>query len=440
VFTSGPLDALKKTMHGSEFLGYDAIEAPGTVIGIIAQDALCDRLQEVGHAQPVTVVLDRTPFYGESGGQVGDTGRLTWPGGEFEVADTLREGGFMLHVGHLRRGTLDLGATVTAAVDPARRAALRRAHSATHLLHAALQHHLGSHAVQQGSKVDADLLRFDFSHTSSIDHETLAAIEAMVNTGVLAAAPVTAELLPLAEARHAGAMMLFGEKYPDVVRMVSIDGLSRELCGGTHVTSTGQIGVVRIVGEESVSAGTRRITAVTGARALERFRHAEQTLAEAAAALKVPVGELPHRLVAVVKELKDLKKAKPAAGGTALSADELLAAAETVAGTRVVVADAKGGDAGAMRQCIDLLRRKGSPIAVLLGSVEGDKVTLVAGISRELEEQGLSAGTWIKDPAAAVGGKGGGRPDLAQAGGKLVDQLPAALAAARQSIQRLLGA
>jgi alanyl-tRNA synthetase len=440
VFTSGPLDALKKTMHGSEFLGYDAIEAPGTVIGIIAQDALCDRLQEVGHAQPVTVVLDRTPFYGESGGQVGDTGRLTWPGGEFEVAETLREGGFMLHVGHLRRGTLDLGATVTAAVDPARRAALRRAHSATHLLHAALQHHLGSHAVQQGSKVDADLLRFDFSHTSSIDHETLAAIEAMVNTGVLAAAPVTAELLPLAEARHAGAMMLFGEKYPDVVRMVSIDGLSRELCGGTHVTSTGQIGVVRIVGEESVSAGTRRITAVTGARALERFRHAEQTLAEAAAALKVPVGELPHRLVAVVKELKDLKKAKPAAGGTALSADELLAAAETVAGTRVVVADAKGGDAGAMRQCIDLLRRKGSPIAVLLGSVEGDKVTLVAGISRELEEQGLSAGTWIKDPAAAVGGKGGGRPDLAQAGGKLVDQLPAALAAARQSIQRLLGA
>lgn len=440
VFTSGPLDALKKTMHGSEFLGYDAIEALGTVIGIIAQDALCDRLQEVGHAQPVTVVLDRTPFYGESGGQVGDMGRLTWPGGEFEVADTLREGGFMLHVGHLRRGTLDLGATVTAAVDPARRAALRRAHSATHLLHAALQHHLGSHAVQQGSKVDADLLRFDFSHTSSIDHETLAAIEAMVNTGVLAAAPVTAQLLPLAEARHAGAMMLFGEKYPDVVRMVSIEGLSRELCGGTHVTSTGQIGVVRIVGEESVSAGTRRITAVTGARALERFRHAEQTLAEAAAALKVPVGELPHRLAAVVKELKDLKKAKPAAGGTALSADELLAAAETVAGTRVVVADAKGGDAGAMRQCIDLLRRKGSPIAVLLGSVEGDKVTLVAGISRELEEQGLSAGTWIKDPAAAVGGKGGGRPDLAQAGGKLVDQLPAALAAARQSIQRLLGA
>jgi alanyl-tRNA synthetase len=439
VFTSGPLDALKKTMHGSEFLGYESIEAQGKVIGIIAQDSLCDRIQEVGHAQPVTVVLDRTPFYGESGGQVGDTGRLSWPGGEFEVTETLREGGFMLHIGHLRQGSLDLGATVTAAVDPDRRAALRRAHSATHLLHAALQHHLGSHAVQQGSKVDADLLRFDFSHTSSIDHDTLRAIEGMVNTGVFAAVPVSAQLLPLAEARHAGAMMLFGEKYPDVVRMVTMDGVSRELCGGTHVTSTGQIGLVRIVGEESVSAGTRRITAVTGSKALDRFRQAEQTLAEAASALKVPVSELPHRLAAVVKELRDLKKAKPAVAAAGLSADDLLAAASSVAGTRIVVADAKGSDAGAMRQCIDLLRRKGSPIAVLLGSVEGDKVTLVAGISRELEEKGLSAGNWIKDPATVVGGKGGGRPDLAQAGGKLVDQLPAALAAARQSIERLLG-
>jgi alanyl-tRNA synthetase len=440
VFTSGPLDALKKTMHGSEFVGYDATEAEGKVIGIIAQDSLCDRLVEVGHDQRVTVVLDRTPFYGESGGQVGDTGRLAWPGGEFEVLDTLREGGFMLHLGQLRKGTLDLGASVIAKVDPARRAALRRAHSATHLLHAALQHHLGSHAVQQGSKVDADLLRFDFSHASSIDADTLRAIETMVNAGVFAAVPVSSRLLPLAEARHAGAMMLFGEKYPDVVRMVTMDDVSRELCGGTHVSSTGQIGLVRIIGEESVSAGTRRITAVTGAKALDRFRQAEHTLAESASVLKVPVGELTHRLTTVVKELRDLKKAKPAVAAAGLSADDLLAAASSVAGTRIVVADAKGSDAGAMRQCIDLLRRKGSPIAVLLGSVEGDKVTLVAGISRELEEKGLSAGNWIKDPATVVGGKGGGRPDLAQAGGKLVDQLPAALAAARQSIERLLGA
>jgi alanyl-tRNA synthetase len=439
VFTSGPLDALKKSMHGSEFLGYDATTATGKVIGIIAQDALCDRLSEVGHAQPVTLVLDRTPFYGESGGQVGDVGRIEWPGGAFRVTDTLREGGFMLHVGHLERGSLALGADVTATVDGDRRAAVRRAHSATHLLHAALQQHLGSHAVQQGSKVDADLLRFDFSHTSAIDHDTLRAIEGMINAGVLAALPVSARLLPLAEARHAGAMMLFGEKYPDVVRMVTMEGVSRELCGGTHVSSTGQIGLVRIVGEESVSAGTRRITAVTGGRALDRFRQAEQTLAEAATVLKVPVAELPHRLATVVKELRDLKKAKPAAAAAGASPDELLAQALDVGGTRVVVAEAKGSDAGAMRQCIDLLRRKASPIAVLLASAEGDKVTLVAGISRELEARGLSAGEWIKEPATIVGGRGGGKPDLAQAGGKQADKLPAALDAARKSITSLLG-
>ena len=438
VFASGPLDALKKTMHGTEFVGYDATEAAAKVVGIIAQDTLCDSLVEVGHAAPVTVVLDQSPFYGESGGQVGDTGELTWPGGRFEVSDTQREGGFMLHVGHLRQGTLALGATVTAHVESARRAALRRAHSATHLLHAALQHFLGGHAVQQGSKVDADLLRFDFSHSSSIDAETLAAIERMVNDRVLEAVPVSARLLPLAEARHAGAMMLFGEKYPDVVRMVTMDGVSRELCGGTHVSSTGQIGLVRVVAEESVSAGTRRITAVTGGRALERLRQAERTLAEAAGVLKVPVADVPQRLATVVKELKELKKAKPAAAATGVTPETLLADAVEVGGSRVVVADMQGGDANAMRQAIDQLRRKASPIAVLLGSVEGDKVTLVAGISKELEARGLSAGNWIRDVATVVGGKGGGRPDLAQAGGKLVAKLPEALAMARQQIQTLL--
>jgi alanyl-tRNA synthetase len=440
VFTSGPLDALKKAMHGSEFVGYETLETDGKVVGIIAQDRLCETLREVGHESPVTLVLDRTSFYGESGGQVGDTGHIEWPGGRFEVTDTQREGGFMLHIGHLRQGALDLGQTVSAKVDGGRRAAIRRAHSATHLIHAALQHYLGPHAVQQGSKVDADLLRFDFSHTSAVGHETLRQIETMVNSHTLAAVPVAAQLLPLAEARHAGAMMLFGEKYPDVVRMVTMDGVSRELCGGTHVSSTGQIGMVKILGEESVSAGTRRVTAATGLRAMERLRHLEGVLAESAATLKVPVAEVPARLTAVLKELKDLKKSKGPTGGAGLSVEDLLASAGTVGGTRIVVADAQGSDAAAMRQCIDQLRRKASPIAVLLGSSEADKVTLVAGISRELEERGLSAGNWIKDSATIVGGKGGGRPDLAQAGGKLVDKLPEALTAARKSIEQLLKA
>jgi len=260
----------------------------------------------------------------------------------------------------------------------------------------------------------------------------------MVNERVLEAVPVSARLLPLAEARHAGAMMLFGEKYPDVVRMVTMDGVSRELCGGTHVASTGQIGLVRIVAEESVSAGTRRITAVTGARAVERLRQVERTLADTAATLKVPVAEVPQRLATLLRDLRELKKAKPTSAPAGVSPDDLLASAADLAGTRVVVADMRGSDAGAMRQCIDLLRRKGSPIAVLLGSVEGDKVTLVAGISKELEARGLSAGDWIREAAAIVGGKGGGRADMAQAGGKLVDKLPEALEAARRSIDARL--
>jgi alanyl-tRNA synthetase len=438
VFTSGPLDALKQTMHGSEFVGYDTTEADGTIVGIIAQNRLCETFREVGHATPATVILDRTPFYGESGGQVGDTGWLQTPTGRFQVIDTHREGGFVLHIGHLVSGALDLGQPAHASVDANRRAALRRAHSGTHLLHAALQHFLGSHAVQQGSKVDADMLRFDFSHGEAVGHETLEKIESMVNASVLAAVPVSAQLLPLAEARHAGAMMLFGEKYPDIVRMVTMDGISRELCGGTHVTSTGQIGLVRIVGEESVSAGTRRISAVTGLEALARLRRAEQTLAESAAALRVPAGELPQRLATIQKELKTLKKAKPAAA-TGGSPDQLLATAVAVGDTKVVVAEAPGSDAGAMRQCIDHLRRKASPIAVLLAASDDEgKVTLVAGISRELEARGLSAGTWIREPATIVGGKGGGRPDMAQAGGKLVDKLPAALDSARQTIEAML--
>ena len=448
VFTSGPLDALKKAMHGSEFVGYDVTETTAKPVGIIAQDRLCETLEEIDHEDPVIVVLDRTPFYGEAGGQVGDTGWLTAGEGatrlRFEVTDTLREGDFILHRGHLREGRLTLGETLTAQVDTQRREALRRAHSATHLVHAALQHFLGPHAVQQGSKVDTDMLRFDFSHGGSIGSDVLEQIEDMVNANVFAALPVSAQLLPLAEARHAGAMMLFGEKYPDVVRMVSMGSddrrVSRELCGGTHVSNTGQIGLVRIVGEESVSAGTRRVTAVTGFEGLRRVRRAEQTLAEAASSLKVPASDLPTRLAALTKELKELRKGKGGVAAAGVSPDELLAASVRVGDTRIVVALLGSGDAGAMRQCIDQLRRKGSPIAVLLGGHDAGKVTLVAGISRELEERGLSASEWINEAARLVGGKGGGRKDLAQAGGKDPNKLDAALQAAQDAMQKLLAA
>jgi len=446
VFASGPLDALKKAMHGSEFLGYESVKVSGKLIGIIAQNRLCESLTDsdaiptpMEHKpdQLITLILDKTCFYGESGGQVGDTGWIEGPNGKFEVFNTQREGDFFLHCGVLREGSIDLGQEVNAHVDECRRQAIRRAHTATHLVHAALQHFLGSHAVQQGSKVDADLLRFDFSHASPVGNETLQDIEAMVNEGTSEAVAVSANLLPLEEARHAGAMMLFGEKYPDVVRMVSIDGISKELCGGTHVDNTGEIGLVKIIHEESVSAGTRRVVAITGRRALERFQQAEATLTDLANTLKVPAPDLPSRLNSLTKELKALKR-QAATNKPDISIDELLNSAEEVDGVRIVIADTKGCDAAAMRQCIDQLRRKASPIAVLLGSTDNGKVTLVAGISREVESKGVSAGSWIREPASLVGGRGGGRPDLAQAGGKLSAKLPEALARAKQEIRNYL--
>ncbi len=258
VFTHSPIDSIAKTAEPTKFLGYESIEAEGRIIAIIAQDHLCETMDEIGHKDPVTVVLDQTPFYGESGGQVGDTGELTGDVFQFQVIDAQKEKGFILHRGHLKRGVLKVNATVKARVDAERRAGIRRAHSATHILHHALQKYLGSHAQQQGSKVDDDWLRFDFANASAIDRETLARIENEVNELVTHTEAVGWKYMPIADARKTGAMMLFGEKYPEIVRVVAMGEFSKELCGGTHVSNTGQVGLVRIIGEESVSAGTRR--------------------------------------------------------------------------------------------------------------------------------------------------------------------------------------
>ena len=408
---------------------------PAKIVGIIAQDHLCEVMQEIGHEEPVTVVLNQTPFYGESGGQVGDTGEIVGPGVRFEVIDTQKEKGFILHRGHLRQGALKLGLSVTAKVNIDRRDAIRRAHSATHVLHYALQKFLGKHAQQQGSKVDADWLRFDFANPSAVDRETLSQIEDEVNSRVLAADPVNWKLLPIADARQAGAMMLFGEKYPDVVRMVSMGDFSKELCGGTHVASTGQIGLFRVAHEESVSAGTRRIVALTGQAALRQAREDQRVLAEAATALRVPVSEVPHRLATLGKEIRDLKKqlaAGPKAGG--VTPEKLIEESTKINGTTVIVVETPGVEAGGMRELVDLVRRKVSPTAILLASSADDKVTIVAGLTRDLVDRGLSAGQWINSAAEIVGGRGGGKPDMAQAGGKQPDKLPAALDAARKQI------
>jgi alanyl-tRNA synthetase len=441
LFRSTPIDALKKTLPGTIFLGYETTEAEGQVVGLIARDELVERVDEVGHAEPIVVVLDKTPFYGEAGGQVGDVGEIAGQGFRFEVIGTQKEGAFTLHVGHLRRGAIEQGAAVATRVDPVRRQGIRRAHSATHILHYALQKHLGKHAQQQGSKVDADWLRFDFTNPQALGAETIAAVEKEVNELIATSVKIGSRSLPLAQARETGAMMLFGEKYPDMVRMVSIGLFSKELCGGTHLENSGQVGLFKIVGEESVSAGTRRITALTGPRALAYVREQEGALGETAALLKVPVAEVPHRVAAVVKELRDLKKqltSAPRAGG--VTAERLLADAGTAGDVRFVVAEAPGADAGVMRQLIDQLRKTASPVAVLLGSTADDKVTLVAGISRDLQARGINAGNWIRAAAEVVGGRGGGKPDMAQAGGKHPEKLGEALRTARADIEKLLTA
>ncbi|MBL8828032.1 MAG: alanine--tRNA ligase [Planctomycetaceae bacterium] len=435
-----PLDALAKTMHGSDFLGYETTEATAKIVGIIAQDKLCESIDEIGHAQPIKLVLDKTPFYGESGGQVGDVGTITGDGFTFDVIDTEKERGFHLHVGHLRSGTIKQNATCSAKVDTTRRQGIRRAHSATHILHYALQKHLGKHAQQQGSKVDNDWLRFDFTNPGSVSKDELAKIEADVNERIAAAEPIGWRTLPIADARQAGAMMLFGEKYPDIVRMVSMGNFSKELCGGTHLDNTGQVGFFKIIGEESVSAGTRRIVALTGKAAWDRVHKLEQIVAECATALRVNWEDVPQRINAVVKELRDAKRAAQATPkASSVTVDDLLKSAITIGGTTVVVAELPGGSADDMRAMIDHVRNKTKSSAVLLGSSADDKVTLVAGISHDLEAKKLSAGNWIKPVAAIVGGSGGGRPNMAQAGGKDPAKLPEALEVAKAEIKKLLG-
>ncbi len=502
----GPVDAIKRVLHETPFLGYEATEAEVELKFAVAQQQLCDHIQEVSQDRELTLVLDRTPFYGESGGQVGDAGVIEGQGFRFHVTDTQKDGSLTLHLGHLEQGELRTGQTVTARVETSRRQGIRRAHSATHILHFALQKTLGAHARQQGSKVDDDWLRFDFTNMSPVTADQLARIERDANGRVAEAASITARTLPLAEARAAGAMMLFGEKYPDPVRMVSMGDFSHELCGGTHLTSTGEVGPLEIISEEGVSAGVRRIVALTGEKAKQHAERTRETLRRAAEQLGVPSAEMAGAVRDLARGVRDLKKqlasggkpsepaadSKGQAGDTGqadyakikaslretarmlnvsafdvperlaalqaeeqdllkqleqlaqagdLSADSLLEKAETIGETKVVIVELPGANPNLMRQLIDQLRKKEDSTAILLAAATGEaKVVLVAGISRDLVQRGCSAGNWVREVAPLVGGGGGGKPDMAQAGGKAPDKLPEALEVAWKTIRDMLEA
>lgn len=505
LFQTGPLETLKEALRETPFVGYDNLSAEVEIKGIItgAGDKGDEEGQLLSHLDrpgdnPIRLVLNHSPFYGESGGQIGDTGRIFSDAFEFKVTDTQRHAALIVHSGMLISGEMHAGETCTAEVDQERRTALARAHSATHLLHHALHQQVGRHAEQQGSKVEADRLRFDFNNPKAIPDETLVAIEQDVSQLISASEPIIWETVPLDQARQAGAMMLFGEKYPDPCRMVSMGTYSRELCGGTHLQNTSDVQTFEIVVEESVSTGTRRIEALTGSRAIEHREQTRQLLNEVAKSLQcepshalassielmdqvrslkkalasgkagdhpaeytyslegesvdlsdyysvrtavreltrrlnVSIDDVCPRLNAMLEEYKRLvtEISQSTAGGK-LSIDELLGQSEKIGDTTLLVVETPGANPNVMRGWIDQIRKQSDgETAIFFAAVQSSRVILVAGVSRELVKRGCHAGNWVGDAAKLVGGGGGGRPDMAQAGGKDASQVPSALAAAK---------
>jgi len=422
----------------TKFVGYEATQAEGSVIALIVG---AERVDSVQAGQEAEVVLDRTPFYAEAGGQVGDTGTLTSDGMRAEVSDTYYAAADVpAHRVKVIEGTLRVGDKVVAAVDAQRRDAIRRAHSATHVLHWALRQVLGPHALQAGSLVEPDRLRFDFSHFEALSPQEIEKIEELVAEKVLQAQPVEWFHTSLDEARKMGAIALFGEKYGQQVRVLKIADYSTELCGGTHASNTGKIGLCKILGESSIGAGLRRIEAVTGLASLRLAREDERLLEDAGRIIKASPRELPTRLQQVLAELREAQKALDRVQDkqAASLAERLAANAAPVDGVSLVVAPVSGLNPQALRGLADELVRKLGSSVVVLGQRQEDKVALVSEVSPDLVKRGLHAGNLVREVAQIAGGSGGGRPDFAQAGGKNPEKLSEALAAVPDILRRML--
>jgi alanyl-tRNA synthetase len=412
----------KTTFHGYEEIVFDDAK----VVALYVDGA---SVQQVSHGQQAVVVLDHTPFYAESGGQVGDQGVLANASVRFAVSDTLKvQADVVGHHGTLEQGTLKVGDVVKAEIDAVRRARTQRNHSATHLMHKALREVLGSHVQQKGSLVDADKTRFDFAHNAPMTDEQIRRVEEIVNAEVLANAPGIVRVMPFDEAVKGGAMALFGEKYGDEVRVLDL-GFSRELCGGTHVHRTGDIGFFKIVMEGGVAAGIRRVEAITGDNAVRFVQDLDARINSAAAVLKAQPSELTQRITQVQDQVKSLEKELSALKSKMASSqgDELAGQAIEVGGVHVLAATLEGADVKTLRETVDKLKDKLKSAAIVLASVEGGKVSLIAGVTADASKK-VKAGELVNFVAQQVGGKGGGRPDMAQAGGTEPANLPAALA------------
>ena len=412
--------------EGNAFTGYEQLGGEARVVALYANG---EAVQQLDAGQQGVVVLDSTPFYAESGGQVGDQGVLVANGVQFDVADTLKiKADVYGHHGTLSRGTLKVGDAVTAEVDCELRAATVRNHSATHLMHKALREVLGEHVQQKGSLVNAERTRFDFAHTAPLTGEQIAAVEAKVNAEILSNSDTQARLMGMDEAKQTGAMMLFGEKYGEVVRVLNI-GSSTELCGGTHVGRTGDIGLFKIVAEGGVASGVRRVEAVTGANALSYLQGLENTVDQVAGALRSAPGEVLERIGQMQDQVKALEKEIAALKGKLASSqgDELVGQAVDVNGIKVLAARLEGADAKTLRETMDKLKDKLKTAAIVLAAVDGEKVQLAAGVTKDSIGK-IKAGELVNFVAQQVGGKGGGKPDMAMAGGTNPAGLEAALA------------
>ena len=417
--------ALEYTGAGNTFVGYDELQANCKVLALYIDGTPATVLNA---GQEGVVVLDTTPFYAESGGQVGDQGLLQTAGAKFEVADTLKiKADVFGHHGALLKGSLKVGDAVQAQVNSDLRAATVRNHSATHLMHKALREVLGDHVQQKGSLVNAERTRFDFAHNSPISDEQILTIEAKVNQEIWANPATQARVMDIESAQKTGAMMLFGEKYGETVRVLDI-GSSRELCGGVHVQRTGDIGLFKVVSESGVAAGVRRIEAVTGGNALAYLQNLEATVSKAAGSLKASPAELNSRIAQVLDQVKSLEKEMAALKSKLASSqgDELMTQAVEVKGVKVLSALLPGADAKTLRDTMDKLKDKLKTAVVVLAAVDGDKVQLAAGVTSDTTGK-VKAGELVNFVAQQVGGKGGGKPDMAMAGGTDATNLSVAL-------------
>ncbi|AYV16463.1 alanine--tRNA ligase [Bacillus velezensis] len=430
--------ALRDITAESTFVGYSSVKAEAKVIELLHDGQLISEAQE---GDTVQILLDKTPFYAESGGQIGDRGVLRSEQAVVTIKDVKKApNGQHVHEGTVDSGTIQKGASVTAEVEDQMRSGVVKNHTATHLLHQALKDVLGTHVNQAGSLVTENRLRFDFSHFGQVTKEELERIEGIVNEKIWASIPVAIDLKPINEAKEMGAMALFGEKYGDIVRVVQVGDYSLELCGGCHVTNTAEIGLFKIVSESGIGAGTRRIEAVTGKGAYQEMNSQLSLLQHAADELKSNVKDVPKRIQSLQAELKEAQRENESLLSKLgnVEAGAILSKVKDIGGVKVLAEKVNAKDMNHLRTMVDDLKAKLGSAVIILGAVQNEKVNLSAGVTKDLIEKGLHAGKMVKQAAEVCGGGGGGRPDMAQAGGKQPEKLEEALASAEDWIKSVL--